>query len=76
MLHCNPVITPMITNEIFVCNDGEHDVNLNVYQNLVGWLIYLTHTQLDMQSVSFQDLWINHQKFILQQQNESYDILQ
>lgn len=48
MLRCNPVVTPIATNEKLLCNDGEQTENPIAYQSLVGGLIYLTHTRPDI----------------------------
>lgn len=48
MKECNPVKTPMNTNKKFSLNDGKENVNARVYRSLIGSLLYLTNSQLNI----------------------------
>ncbi|XP_058004738.1 retrovirus-related Pol polyprotein from transposon RE1 isoform X1 [Hevea brasiliensis] len=48
MKDCNPVKTPMITNHKYSLDDGEENADFQVYRNLVGSLLYLTNSCLDI----------------------------
>ena len=50
---CNPMKTPMATNQKLQLDDGSDKVDERLYRSLVGSLIYLTNTRPDIvQSVS------------------------
>lgn len=43
-----PVVTPMNVNEKFQLNDGTEKADARIFRSLVGGLIYLAHTRLDI----------------------------
>lgn len=52
--NCNPMKTSMNTNKKFCLNDGEEKIDVQEYQSLIGSLLYLTNTRLDIkQATSF-----------------------
>ena len=48
MHDCNPMKTPMNTNQKFNLNDGEEKVDVGDYRSLVGSLLYLTNSRPDI----------------------------
>ncbi|KAF2307027.1 hypothetical protein GH714_024228 [Hevea brasiliensis] len=53
MQDCNPVKTPVNTNQKFSLEDGENKVDGHTYRSLIGSLLYLTNTRPDiMQAAS------------------------
>ncbi|XP_039140591.1 secreted RxLR effector protein 161-like [Dioscorea cayenensis subsp. rotundata] len=48
MLDCKTEPTPMNANEKLSLDDGSGDANAGKYRNLVGSLLYLTHTRPDL----------------------------
>ncbi|KAK9672905.1 hypothetical protein RND81_12G133600 [Saponaria officinalis] len=48
MENCKPVSTPLVLNEKLSKDDGSKEVNLKQYRSLVGSLLYLTATRLDL----------------------------
>ncbi|XP_039118477.1 uncharacterized mitochondrial protein AtMg00810-like [Dioscorea cayenensis subsp. rotundata] len=51
MLNCKVEPTPMNTNEKLRLEDGSGQANAERYRRLVGSLLYLTHTKLDLMFV-------------------------
>ncbi|KAF2317325.1 hypothetical protein GH714_020179 [Hevea brasiliensis] len=53
MQDCNPVKTPVNTNQKFSLEDGENKIDGHTYRSLIGSLLYLTNTRPDiMQAAS------------------------
>lgn len=48
MLYCKPLTTPMELNIKLSAGEGKDLKNTRMYQQLVGSLIYLTLTELDI----------------------------
>ncbi|KAG6433675.1 hypothetical protein SASPL_105290 [Salvia splendens] len=48
MTNCKAAITPMNINEKLQLKDGTEEVDVVNFRSLVGGLIYLTHTRLDI----------------------------
>jgi hypothetical protein len=48
MISCKPVATPMAINEKMQQNDGAEKVDSKIFHSLVGCLVYLTNTRLDI----------------------------
>nr|GFB56477.1 hypothetical protein [Tanacetum cinerariifolium] len=48
MIYCKPADTPMITNQKLFMKTKAKLVNIDRYQRMVGKLIYLSHTRLDI----------------------------
>lgn len=48
MSNCNPASTPMNTNERLVLDDGLEKADEKEFRSIVGGLIYLTHSRLDI----------------------------
>ncbi|GKV31343.1 hypothetical protein SLEP1_g40039 [Rubroshorea leprosula] len=48
MEDCNSVGTPMVSNQKFSLDDGEEKVDAHAYRNLIGSLLYLTNSRLDI----------------------------
>ena len=48
MHHCKSFSTPMNTNEKLSLSDGTTKANEKLFRSLVGGLMYLTHTRLDI----------------------------
>lgn len=51
MLHCNSISTPLNSNEKLHLQDSSGNANPTRYKMLVGRLLYLTHTRLDIMHV-------------------------
>ena len=47
---CQPAKTPIEANHRLNLNKDEHNTNIGNYQRLIGRLIYLAHTRLDISS--------------------------
>ncbi|XP_031258739.1 uncharacterized protein LOC116116829 [Pistacia vera] len=52
MENCNPVSTPLVQNQKLCREDGASKVDESMYRNLVGCLLYLTTTRLDLMYAS------------------------
>ena len=48
MLDCKPIETPMMVNHGLLMREGGEPTNCMQYQQLVGKLIYLAHTRLNI----------------------------
>ena len=48
MANCKPMASPLTKNEKFQLHDGAQQVDATTYRSLVGSLIYVTHTRLDI----------------------------
>ena len=45
---CNPMNTPMCTKENFSLDDGVEKIDVQLYRSLVGNLLYLANSRLDI----------------------------
>ncbi|XP_041995727.1 secreted RxLR effector protein 161-like [Salvia splendens] len=45
---CKPVATPLVTNEKFSKEDGTPKANAAIYRSIIGSLLYLTASRLDI----------------------------
>jgi hypothetical protein len=48
MMDCKATPTPMVTNMKFLCDSSSEIVDATMYRQLVGSLMYLTNTRLDI----------------------------
>ena len=48
MVNCKSVVTPMNVNEKLQVEDGTEQIDATSFRSLVGGLIYLSHTRLDI----------------------------
>ena len=48
MENCKEIETPLAQNEKLCRDDGSHDVDAEIYRSLIGCLLYLTATRLDI----------------------------
>ena len=48
MMDCRFVAIPLAANEKFRKDDGEKKANSSLYRSLIGCLLYLTLTRLDI----------------------------
>ena len=63
MLGCKPISTPMVPNLKISAESEKLLPNPSIYQRLVGQLIYLTNTRLDLMfvvSVASQFMHLRH----------------
>ncbi|KAG6399857.1 hypothetical protein SASPL_141342 [Salvia splendens] len=60
MENCNPVFSPMATNDKLKKDDGSEKVDAQLFRSLVGSLIYLTNTRPDIvQAVGMLSRFLN-----------------